>query len=214
MARIDLRKDATGVDRHFTLIPIDAEIPDDPETARVAADYETRLGTALEAVVATSLTPLDGESRQIRSSETNLGNLLADAMRAHSGPTSRSSTPVDSRRSHVRGGPLSRRELLTMQPFGNKLCKLEVPAGRSWTPLRRPPNRGRPQPGFPQVSGLTFTLDRAKPAAIGWATCASAEYRSRRIAATPWRRRLPDRRCDGYTMFANQRMLVGPRPPT
>jgi 5'-nucleotidase / UDP-sugar diphosphatase len=213
VARIDLRKDATGVDRHFALIPIDADISDDPETARIVADYETRLGTALEAAVATSLTPLDGESRQLRSSETNLGNLLADAMRAHVGADVAiiNSGSIRGDRTFA-AGRLSRRELLTMQPFGNKLCKIEV-TGRTIVDALKSATESWPAAAgrFPQVSGLTFTLDRAKPAGdrvgdvrVGGAlialdrryTLATSDYQ---IGGG-----------DGYTMFANQRTLIGP----
>jgi len=213
VARIDLRKGPTGVDRHFSLMPIGADIPDEPETARVVADYETRLGTALDTVVATSLTPLEGDSRQIRSGETNLGNLVADAMRAYVGADVAiiNSGSIRGDRTFA-AGQLSRRELLTMQPFGNKVCKLEVSGRTIMEALRSatqswPASAGR----FPQVSGVSFTLDHNRPAGdrvgdvrVGGAaisldrryTLATSDYQ---IGGG-----------DGYTMFANQRTLVGP----
>ena len=213
VARIDLRKDATGVDRHITMVPIDAEIPDDPDTARVVADYETRLGTALEAVVATSLTPLDGGSRELRSSETNLGNMLADAMRTQVGADVAiiNSGSIRGDRTFA-AGPLSRRELLTMQPFGNKLCKIEV-TGRTIVDALKTATESWPSAAgrFPQVSGVSFALDRTRPAGDRVADV--------RVAGAPI---ALDRRYtlatsdyqigggDGYTMFANQRMVIGP----
>jgi 2',3'-cyclic-nucleotide 2'-phosphodiesterase (5'-nucleotidase family) len=213
VARIDLRKDGSGVDRHIELIPIDKSLPDDPATARVVADYETRLGTALDTVVATSVVPLEGESRQIRSSETNLGNLLADAMRAYV----RADVAIINSGS-IRGdrtfaaGQLSRRELLTMQPFGNKVCKLEV-TGRTIVDALKSATESWPAAAgrFPQVSGVSFSLDRNRPA--------GDRVSDVRVGGTPI---ALDRRYtlatsdyqigggDGYTMFANQRMLVGP----
>ena len=211
VARIDVRKDASGVDRHISMVPIDDQLPDDPETARLVAEYETRLGTSLEAVVATSLAPLEGESRRLRSSETNLGNLVADAMRAHVGADV---AIINS--GSIRGdrtfpaGPLSLRALLTMQPFGNKLCKIEV-SGRTIVSALLAATESWPSAAgrFPQVSGLSFTLaplpaERVSDVRIGGApialdrryTLATSDYQ---IAGG-----------DGYTMFANQRVLIGP----
>ena len=116
------------------------------------------------------------------------------------------------RRPHVRRGPLSRRELLTMHPFGNKLCEIEV-TGRTIVDALKSATESWPAAAgrFPQVSGLTFTLDRAKPAGdrvgdvrVGGApialdrryTLATSDYQ---IGGG-----------DGYTMFANQRTLIGP----
>jgi 5'-nucleotidase / UDP-sugar diphosphatase len=211
VARIDVRKDQTGVDRHFAHLPIDATIPDDPETARLVADYEIKLGTSLDAVVATSLSPLDGDSRRIRSGETNLGNLVADAMRAHVGADV---AMINS--GSIRGdrtfppGPLSRRALLTMQPFSNKVCKIEV-TGRTIVSALMAATESWPAPAgrFPQISGLSFTLapspaDRVSDVRVGGSpialdrryTLATSDYQ---LAGG-----------DGYTMFANQRVVVGP----
>src|SRR5262249_13510306 len=82
VARIDFRRDATGLERYFSLVPIDASLADEPRTAAVAASYEAKLSSELEVVVGTSRVPLDADSRKIRTGETNLGNLIADAIRS------------------------------------------------------------------------------------------------------------------------------------
>ena len=99
-----------------------------------------------------------------------------------------------------------------MQPFGNKLCKIEV-TGRTIVDALKSATESWPAAAgrFPQVSGLTFTLDRARPA--------GDRVGDVRVGGTPI---ALDRRYtlatsdyqigggDGYTMFANQRLLVGP----
>src|SRR5262249_4551091 len=51
VARIDFRRDATGLERYFSLVPIDASLADEPRTAAVAASYEAKLSSELEVVV-------------------------------------------------------------------------------------------------------------------------------------------------------------------
>ena len=137
------------------MIPIDADISDDPETARIVADYETRLGTALEASRRDEPDAARRRIRQLRSSETNLGNLIADAMRAHVGADVAiiNSGSIRGDRTFA-AGQLSRRELLTMQPFGNKLCKIEV-TGRTIVDALKSATESWPAAAgrFPQVSG-------------------------------------------------------------
>ena len=83
MARIDVNRRPGGtLERFYELLPITSAIVDEPRTAEVVASYETRLGTELERVVGLSRVPLDAESMHLRSSETNMGDVVADARRA------------------------------------------------------------------------------------------------------------------------------------
>ena len=93
VARIDINKREGGaVERFFELIPITAAIADDPETLAVVTAYESRLGTALDAVVGHSAV---GRSRprasRMRSNETNVSATWWPTRFAPmSAPTSRS----------------------------------------------------------------------------------------------------------------------------
>lgn len=213
VARIDLRLDAGGLERQFEMIPIDSSIRDEPKTAAVVAEYEARLGAELEVVVGTSRVPLDADAGRLRSGETNLGNLVADAIRAG---VQTDLAVVNS--GSIRGdrvypaGPISRRMLLALQPFGNTVCAVAV-SGRV---VVRALNAGAAQwPAaagrFPQVSGLTFTLDPTRPA--------DDRVVDVRIGGTPialdgtYTVAVPDYLLeggDGYDMFAGQRVLIGP----
>src|SRR5262249_8709101 len=213
VARIDFRRDATGLERYFSLVPIDASLADEPRTAAVAASYEAKLSSELEVVVGTSRVPLDADSRKIRTGETNLGNLIADAIRSD---VNADVAIVNS--GSIRGdrvypaGPLTRRTLLAMQPFGNVNCKLEVTGqvildALNYGVSKLPASAGQ----FPQVSGLTMKVDASAPAgqrvrevAIGGR---SLEPRKAYTLG------LPDyilNGGDGYSMFSGRRVLVGP----
>src|SRR5882724_81390 len=86
VARIDVNRRPEGtLERFYELLPITNAIPDEPRTAEVVASYETRLGTELERVVGVSRVPLDADSVRLRSSETNIGDFVADAIRADAG---------------------------------------------------------------------------------------------------------------------------------
>jgi 5'-nucleotidase len=166
VARIDLRLERGGLTRQLEMVPIDAALPDDPATAAVVREYDARLGTELDVVVATSRVPLDAGARTVRSGETNLGNLVADAIRAEAGADVAIVNAGSIRGDRVYpAGPLSRRTLLAMQPFGNAVAVVRVP-GRT---ILRALNAGASQwpeaaGRFPQVSGLIFTLDARRAA--------------------------------------------------
>ena len=146
-------------------------------------------------VVARSRVALDGESRSVRSGETNLGNLVADAIRAAAGADVAIVNSGSIRGDRVYpAGPLSRRTLLAMQPFGNVICTLVVPGRVVLQALNSgtaqwPTAAGR----FPQVSGLTFAIDAKRPdgnrvtSPRKASLCCKACSRSRPVTISTWR---------------------------
>jgi 5'-nucleotidase len=194
-------------------MPITASIPDEPKTAEVVNEYESRLGAELNVVVGTSRVGLDADSVRMRSSETNLGNFVADAMRAEVGADV---TIVNA--GGIRGdriypaGPLTRRTLIAIQPFGNVICKVAAPGRVILSALesgvaKLPANEGR----FPQISGMTMRVDPAAPP--------GSRVTDVRVGGQPldldkiYTVALTDYQLkggDGYDMFLGQRVLVGP----
>jgi 2',3'-cyclic-nucleotide 2'-phosphodiesterase (5'-nucleotidase family) len=100
----------------------------------VVADFENRLGTELDVQVATSTTDLDATTLHLRASETNIGNLFADAIRASVGADIAlvNSGAIRGERIYP-AGALTRRLLLAMHPFGNLVANSSSPDG----PCRR-----------------------------------------------------------------------------
>lgn len=119
---------------------------------------------ALETVMGETEVYLDAARENIRSRETNLGNLIADtfiyATEAHIAITNGGGI-----RETVEIGPITLEDLLSVLPFENEVVTLELTGQEIWDTLEHavsqyPSLWG----GFPQVSGISFTFDAAKPA--------------------------------------------------
>jgi len=201
------------VDRFYELIPVTAALPDEPHTAEVVRSYESKLSSELETVVGTSTVPLDADTVRLRASETNLGDLVTDAIRAHVG------TDVAILNSgSIRGdrifppGPLTRRTLLTIHPFGNVVCKVEAPGRVIVQALNNGVSKLPATAGpFPQVSGMSFRVNPNAPVGsritdvkIGGQALDPDKVYSVALADFMLMGG------DGYGMFSDQRVLIGP----
>jgi 5'-nucleotidase len=217
VGRIDVNKINGGpsatIERFHELIPVTSAIPDEPRTAAVVDSYEKRLGKELETTVGHTRVPLDGVAVRIRAAETNLGNLVADAMREQADTDIAIVNAGGIRGNRVYpSGPLARRALVEIHPFGNVVTTLSV-SGRvvlealNFGTSRLPIAAGQ----FPQVSGLTMRVDlRAPPA---------SRVRDVKVHGQPldldrlYTVAIPDfvmQGGDGYTMFNRRQVLVGP----
>jgi 5'-nucleotidase len=214
VARIDVnRRPAGTVERFYELLPITSALADDAKTAAAITSYESRLSTALEEVVGTTQVPLDGVSLHLRTSETNLGNLVADAIRADANADIAITNSGSIRGNRVfPAGPLTRRTLIEIHPFTNVVCVLAVPGrvvlealNHGVTALPAPDGR------FPQVSGITMVVDPGAPA--------GGRVRDVRVNGQPldanktYTVAIPDfvlKEGDGYTMFTGQPVRVSP----
>jgi 5'-nucleotidase len=162
VARIDVNRRTPGiVERFFEMIPITSAIADEPKTAAVVKSYEDRLGTELDTVVATSRVPLDADTVRLRAGETNLGDLIADAARedAKSDVAILNAGSIRGDRVY-QAGPITRRTVVEMHPFGGVICKVEAPGRIVLQALesgvsKLPGTAGQ----FPQVSGLTMRVN-------------------------------------------------------
>ena len=109
-------------------------------------------------------------------------------------------------------GPLTRRTLIEIHPFGNVVTTLSVPgrvvaAALEHGVSRLPLSAGQ----FPQVSGLTFRVNPDAPAGtrVSEVRVANAPLDPNRTYTLA----VPDFLLaggDGYTMFKGQKVLVGP----
>ncbi len=168
VARIDLLPGAPGEkpELQYELIPINETIADDPDTLQIARDYEDRLSIALEAEVGLCRTPLDAVAENVRSGESNLGNLLTDAMREDTGTDIAIINAGSIRSNQVfRVGTLKLRDLVAIHPFGGTICTVEAPGSMILAMLNHGVGRlGESVGRFPQVSGISFRVDPAAPA--------------------------------------------------
>jgi 5'-nucleotidase len=214
VARIDLNRLPSGtIERFFELIPITGALADDAATAAVAKSYEARMSAELGVAVGGTRVALDGVAVHLRRSETNLGDLVADAVRANADAEIAivNAGGIRGDRTHP-PGPLTRRTLIEMHPFGNIVCKVAAPGRVVLAALEHGVSKLPAADGqFPQVSGVTFRVEES--AAPG------NRVRDVRINGTEldegkiYTVAIPDfmlKGGDGYGMFADQRVLVAP----
>ena len=161
-----LRSDGALVERSWTFHEISARLPEDPEVAAVVRDYETRLGRELATEIGRTIVPLEARRAPLRTGETNLGDFIADAMRAR----------LDADVALINGGgvrtdriipagTLTRREVLGLLPFTNVVVKLAVSGARLREALEQGLSRlEREGGGFLHVSGLRLAYDPRLPA--------------------------------------------------
>jgi 5'-nucleotidase / UDP-sugar diphosphatase len=143
-----------------------AVVTPDPEMADVVATYEADLGRHLDTPIGTTAIELDSRNTTVRSRETAIGALVADAMRwsAQTEAAITNGGGIRGGKVYPPGAILTRRDVLAELPFGNRLITLDV-TGAVLTAaiengLSKLPN---PSGRFPQVSGLTIEADVSRP---------------------------------------------------
>jgi 5'-nucleotidase / UDP-sugar diphosphatase len=151
------------------LVTIDSRLPDDTATARVvelwADSLRARLGP--ERVVGTAAGPIDARDAVSRQRESPLGGLVTDAMRAGTGADVALINAGAMRLDDViPAGPISTYQLESIFLFADETRVLTFPL--SGARLREVLEHGVAdgslgEGGFLQVSGLSFTYDRARP---------------------------------------------------
>ena len=143
-----------------------AAIASDPDTqARVDA-YNAELSKKLDVSVGITTEPLDSRSGTVRTREAAIGNLFADAMRwavnadaaIINGGSFRGNTE------YAAGKKLNRRDFLAEVPFGDRTVTVEA-SGADILQTLEDATSLLPSPSgfFPQVSGITFTVDTTMP---------------------------------------------------
>lgn len=146
----------------------------DTSTAEFIADIEKDFADDLaekvgKTEVALTINDPATDKRMVRSSETNLGDLAADAYRyvLGNGKTGSASGPADIAfingggvRASIDAGDITFGEVITVHPFNNVGCVVEATGQEILAALEMgarvaPEENG----GFLQVSGLTYTID-------------------------------------------------------
>lgn len=169
LGRIDLNISTTSGELEsidWKVIPVGSGTKEAPEFAAVYRKYEGLL-KEMSQVVGRSSVGLDARSAENRTRETNVGNMVVDAFRTATradvalmnGGSIRADTIIGA-------GPLTKRDLLSILPFKNKVVKLELTGVTLRAALENGVSRSAEErePGrFPQVAGLRFTFDASRP---------------------------------------------------
>lgn len=140
----------------------------DPETEAYINDINTEFEGILNEVVAETDVALvvndpataDQEEpvRLVRTSETNLGDLCADAYRAVTGADI-GFCNGGGIRADIAAGDITYSDIISVQPFGNEICMVEATGQQILDALEMgvmdlPAESG----GFQQVSGISFEI--------------------------------------------------------
>ncbi len=163
LGRLDITVEGGDVSEYSgELVPVVASVPDDPDVSGIVASYKGQLDAKLSATVGESLVPLDGERANVRTKETNLGDLVADVLRL-AGAADIGLMNGGGIRASIDSGPVTLGEIFTTLPFDNTLVVIEVSGADLKAALEKSVSEYPKQlGGFLQVSGLKFEFDPAK----------------------------------------------------
>jgi 5'-nucleotidase / UDP-sugar diphosphatase len=140
----------------------------DPEALAIVKRYEGELSKELDVDLGTTAVDLDSRSASVRSQETAIGNLIADAMRASTGADLgiTNGGGIRGNKQYPAGSKISRRDILTELPFGNATAMVEITGKDIKDALENGVSQIDNRAGrFPQVSGMVITID--PKAAVG-----------------------------------------------
>ena len=150
----------------WRMVPVRGLTPD-PETAALVKRFTDQLDAELAVEIGTTVKPLDSRRLVVRETEAAIGDLVADAMRDATGAEVGlvNGGGIRGDRVYPAGTKLTRRDVLTELPFNNITVMLELKGSDLLAALENGVSRVAERGGrFPQVSGLRFAYDPAKPA--------------------------------------------------
>ena len=138
----------------------------DPELQAAVDAYLGGLEQELDVEIGFTAVELDSRRSVVRSRESAIANLFADAMRAATGADIALTNGGGIRADKVypAGTVLLRRDIQSELPFGNKTILLEVTGADLRAALENGVSGVEAGAGrFPHVSGMAFRFDAAKP---------------------------------------------------
>ena len=137
------------------------DIKPNGNVAALVSSIQKKQEPILKEEVANTAVLLDGKREQVRAGETNLGDLLADAIRDVS-KADIALTNGGGIRSSIEKGIVTKGDVITVLPFGNQVVTLDVKGSDVLAALENGVGSyPEPSGGFPQVSGITFKIDAA-----------------------------------------------------
>ena len=141
-----------------------AEIEEDSEIKGLIDEIDNKNEEITSVLVGKSKVKLDGERELVRAGETNLANIITDAMLKASGAEV-AITNGGGIRASIEAGDIKMGDVIQVLPFGNYLVVKEVKGIDILNALEHgtssyPETKG----AYPQVAGMTFKLDPSKEA--------------------------------------------------
>ena len=131
----------------------------DPEITALVQNYYDEMMEFYSEVVGHTDVLLNGTREFVRTQETNLGDLAADAILAAAPNADFALTNGGGIRANVEIGDITRYDLFTVFPFGNMVATVEL-TGAQIVYILEAATHACPgiDGAFPQVSGITFEI--------------------------------------------------------
>jgi 5'-nucleotidase len=215
LGRIDLNISKTTGELQsmdWQVIPVTDQLPEDSQFVSLNRKYGALLRELAQRVGRSSV-DLDARSAVGRTRETNIGDFVADAFRKATGSDVAIMNGGSIRADDIiKAGELTRRDVLTMLPFKNRVVKIELSGATLRAALEHGVARSAEdaEPGrFPQVSGMRYVFDASRPpgSRITKLTIDGQPLNERRnytLATTDY----VATGGDGYEMLKSARLLV------
>lgn len=140
-------------------------VPDAGFEDRIAV-FRASLDELRQRVVGASAVDLNGERDAIRGRETNLGNLVAEALLASSREAGAqiAITNGGGIRTSIPAGPVTVGQILEVLPFGNTLSLVTLSGAQIKAALENGVSQVETGAGrFPQIAGFRFSFDPRQP---------------------------------------------------
>jgi len=191
-----------------------ATVTPDPDTQKIVEDLKTKLSAELDVQIGTITNELSSKRAVVRGEESAMGDLIADAMIAQSGAEVAVTNGGGIRGDKVypAGTVLTRKDVFTELPFGNKTVVEEISGADLLAGLENGFSQVEQGAGrFPQVGGMTVTVDLTKAAGARVQTV-TINGKPLDPAAT-YKLATNDYMIgggDGYTAFSKGKVLVDP----
>lgn len=148
------------------LLPLE-DYDEDPKAVEMLGKFKEPLRELSEKVIGRTNVALEGERTSIRFKETNLGNILTDAMVEKANESVKTHIAIHNSggiRTSIPKGDITLGQVLTVLPFENSMVILNVTGEELWQALENSVSDVEAGEGkFVQVSGIKFKYDSNAP---------------------------------------------------
>ncbi len=152
------------------LAEYDEKVQPDADVDKMVKEVVKKIDEVMNVVIAKAEVDLDGDRNFVRKRETNVGNLIADIMlertKSIKGQEAEIAlTNAGGIRTQLKAGDITKKDLYTLLPFPNTLVVIDVTGEELKKALENGVSKVEEGAGrFPQISGMTFAYNPAKPA--------------------------------------------------
>lgn len=169
LGRLDVSFTSDGKIAGYVGAPIfiDTRFAEDPAIAADVARFAEPIVQLKATVIGSSSVRLEGTRAIVRSRETNLGNLICDALlwKTAAEGTQVCITNGGGIRASIPAGNVTMGQVLEVLPFGNLIATMQLKGEDLWAALENGVSRWQFGDGrFPQVGGLRYIFDPTRPA--------------------------------------------------